>query len=466
MALGSTGALSLGGDVTGQSINLELGQAAITMVSLNDSNVRALAGVSSGQISLPGDFWGKSSIAYWFGSTTVSGASSTANQRSFVDSSGNIYVVGQWQAQYSYALKINSSFTSILASKLLGSTTTSNIVNSMVTDGSSIFTIGSRRWNSTTPTRSGASIVKYDLNFNYISDKFLYELTTSNYSALSSTYSNGSIYAAYFSGNKIIKVDASTLNVTACDAFSSFNQTYVITSDPSNNIYFNALTGFTEAIGKYNSSFSLQYCFSHNSSGSNSNILYYSNGYLYTGEKEGRGSASLHKIDASNLSIVNTNALTGQTWYIVGAIADASGNIYVAWWYVADRFTLVKYNSSLTIQWQRDFVTNSALTGSGINLNYNPDGSLLLIYGGAPTAAPPTQRLVYIKYPLSGSITGSYTVDGNTITISASSYSSIAQSVSAYTVARTRASATATSQTPPTNQDSSAPATTLSKTSS
>ena len=59
MALNGSGPISLGGATTGQSINLELGQSATAQVSLNDANVRSLAGVPSGAIVVPTDFWGK-----------------------------------------------------------------------------------------------------------------------------------------------------------------------------------------------------------------------------------------------------------------------------------------------------------------------------------------------------------------------------------------------------------------------
>ena len=62
MALNGSGPISLGGATTGQSINLELGQSATAQVSLNDANVRSLAGVPSGAIVVPTDFYGKSSV--------------------------------------------------------------------------------------------------------------------------------------------------------------------------------------------------------------------------------------------------------------------------------------------------------------------------------------------------------------------------------------------------------------------
>jgi hypothetical protein len=63
MALNSSGAISLGGSTAGQSVNLELGQAAGATITMNDTNLRALFGVASGTISLSQGY-GKSSYAY------------------------------------------------------------------------------------------------------------------------------------------------------------------------------------------------------------------------------------------------------------------------------------------------------------------------------------------------------------------------------------------------------------------
>lgn len=59
MPLNSSGQLSLGGSVTGESISLQLGLSPTAQVSLNDAAVRALAGIPEGPIRLPIDFWGK-----------------------------------------------------------------------------------------------------------------------------------------------------------------------------------------------------------------------------------------------------------------------------------------------------------------------------------------------------------------------------------------------------------------------
>lgn len=94
MTLNSSGPISLGGPTTGQSINLELGQSAAQQVSLNDTNVRTLAGVASGPIAIPTNFYGKSSSVGWI-LFTGRNTSSFNNQQQgggfVVDASSNIY---------------------------------------------------------------------------------------------------------------------------------------------------------------------------------------------------------------------------------------------------------------------------------------------------------------------------------------------------------------------------------------
>ena len=67
MALNSSGPISLAGTTAGQSIEIENGGTGTTQISLNDAAVRTLAGVASGQITMPTDFYGKSnalSVSY------------------------------------------------------------------------------------------------------------------------------------------------------------------------------------------------------------------------------------------------------------------------------------------------------------------------------------------------------------------------------------------------------------------
>ena len=59
MPLVSSGSISIGGTTTNRSINLELSRSATATSSLNETELRNLAGVSSGTISLS-NFYGKS----------------------------------------------------------------------------------------------------------------------------------------------------------------------------------------------------------------------------------------------------------------------------------------------------------------------------------------------------------------------------------------------------------------------
>lgn len=74
MALNSSGPISLAGTTAGQSIELENGGNGTTQISLNDAAVRTLAGVPSGAITMPTNFWGKSNrvaISYTIGANVA-----------------------------------------------------------------------------------------------------------------------------------------------------------------------------------------------------------------------------------------------------------------------------------------------------------------------------------------------------------------------------------------------------------
>lgn len=74
MTLNSSGPISLAGTTAGQSIAVELGLGTTTQISLNDSAVRTLAGVPSGAIVMPTNFYGKSNtvaISYTFTTSTA-----------------------------------------------------------------------------------------------------------------------------------------------------------------------------------------------------------------------------------------------------------------------------------------------------------------------------------------------------------------------------------------------------------
>lgn len=71
MALNASGAISIAGTTTGQSIQLELGGNGTTTMSLNDASVRGLLGVASGAISLSTAYGKANSVNPGGGVTTA-----------------------------------------------------------------------------------------------------------------------------------------------------------------------------------------------------------------------------------------------------------------------------------------------------------------------------------------------------------------------------------------------------------
>lgn len=84
MALNGSGPISLGGTTAGQSIEIENGGNGTTQISMNDAAVRSLAGVPSGTITMPTDFWGKSNTFTF----SISAPTSNLNLRSAAVAAG------------------------------------------------------------------------------------------------------------------------------------------------------------------------------------------------------------------------------------------------------------------------------------------------------------------------------------------------------------------------------------------
>ena len=143
MAMNSSGPISLGGATTGQSINLEIGSPATSTVSLNDTIVRTLAGVATGQIVVPTDFYGKSLSSGYFQIIT-SPATPLWNERMLADTSTNTFY---FQSNPSVA------------------TPTTHMLARSDTSGNILF---ATRYNPSNPTWSLAALNLSNFNSNYL----------------------------------------------------------------------------------------------------------------------------------------------------------------------------------------------------------------------------------------------------------------------------------------------------------
>lgn len=102
---------------------------------------------------------------------------------------------------------------------------------------------------------------------------------------------------------------------------------------------------------------------------------------------------------------------------------DSSGNSYHLGWQ-SGSFWIWKYNNSGTLQWQRKFV--QSVNGTSIYSSLLTDGtSLFATNDGASTRD-------ILRYPCDGSITGTYSYRGGTLTISAGT---LTETTPTYTVA-------------------------------
>lgn len=93
--MNSSGPISLAGTTAGQSIEIENGGNGTTQISLNDTAVRNLAGVPSGQIVMPTDFYGKSNIvniSYTFSANTANASLNVTTISGYVAGKSNITI--------------------------------------------------------------------------------------------------------------------------------------------------------------------------------------------------------------------------------------------------------------------------------------------------------------------------------------------------------------------------------------
>lgn len=99
MTLNASGPISLAGIIPGQSIELELGGSGSTTISLLDTAVRTLAGVPSGPITMPTNFYGKSNNANVV--VPVSSNQVNMNLRTYALANG-------WNGTSAFQLLVNS----------------------------------------------------------------------------------------------------------------------------------------------------------------------------------------------------------------------------------------------------------------------------------------------------------------------------------------------------------------------
>lgn len=331
MALNSSGPISLAGSTAGQSIALELSQSATGTISLNDTAVRNLAGVPSGAITMPTNFWGKSSLAGYFGvyqGPSPISASNRASARTmhFLDSSDNLFANLAWQnvSGWRYA-QISSNFTLNTTNYYL----TSNFGASY---GYGSTAVNLAR-NVTTNPGTGAAHT-----FGPSSNPIFGWLTNLTYSSISSM-SNTGMWSKVLVGQ------------THPNPNPPYTGTTILGANYANPVGAAVNNAGTQAAAMGNFY--------------NGYMVYPSKGPPFVASGNNRwymctwDSAFNFNSVYCTTSSGNTNGtLFGSGYSLNAPVFDSSGNIFTTvfytpyYWNGNAAATLVKFNSSLTLQWQ------------------------------------------------------------------------------------------------------------------
>lgn len=150
-----------------------------------------------------------------------------------------------------------------------------------------------------------------------------------------------------------------------------------------------------------------------------SSYNYYVGGWTY-----GNGSGVIAKFnDSGTLQWQRIIAVTGYSIIIYKTRVDTSGNVfYLGSTNAANQpCYLFKYDSSGTLQWQRKIEATFSLASGNCDFAIDEiDASLVINFGtGGASGLTTNSMMMIIKYPTTGSITGSYSVGSSTVTIAA-----------------------------------------------
>lgn len=459
MTLNATGPISLGGSVTGESIAIEVEQGPTNVISMNDTAVRKLGGTTSGAITVPLNFWGRSYHAYFYtmfvksgaslnitamtidssgygallGASYVSGATpdivfdrigfddvgnSTGGTNSThayyatqyngwttaaIDSSGNVYAFNP-KALVIFKFNSSGAFTSICG---LNST------------GGLSFT-----WPGMILGITTSQVMTDSLGNVYVSQQLLTIGTTTYLGAIIKLNSSFVIQEAY----AMESISGSTSSITPQNAGASSN-TYSTEKLWGYSVQ-RTISGSNYAY-MYIQSGTKRYEFSRNfGTGSVTNIYvqdmcFNSTGtVIYVAFEEQNGNQYIAKIDHAAGAVSWIKQITTGSIYRVCIAMDSSDNLYIAYgnggatvW----NTIIAKVNSSDVVQWSRTFSGARALTPNRIRC----DNTNVYISIRDEWASP---NAGILKVPVSGGNNVTFTLN-----LSAYSYASSLTTLSTVT---------------------------------
>jgi len=427
MALNSSGPISLGGTTAGQSIALENGGTGTSTISLNDAAVRSLAGVPSGAIIMPTNFYGKSNASYF-----MFYASSVDTQVSAgVISDSSNFVYGGYRrgsgTQITQVYKINS--TGSLNSASQGTTAVQTLMSRPVITTTGYVAGG---------PQDGGGCVTVATSGLSLGANFTTGLATGPYvqfkpngaapGASGSFYLIGNaFYDVCCSSNTlqgVVKYSSATSPTSAANTFRTggYSNYFAGAYDPLTDTVVALGQGYEGGVyygvTKFNSSLAVQWTYQIQTF----NFTGYAMGIAVGPSSEiaivscSSNSTSLAKLGSGG-NVVWSRSITGN---IRGknCCFDSAGNIYFVGQGTNDpgqTLFILKYNSSGTLQWQRSWFS-SGRNIYAMTIQVMANGAVLV--GGAVGNFSPIPAWI-VAVPPDGSKTGTYTA-GITATYSVS----------------------------------------------
>jgi uncharacterized delta-60 repeat protein len=464
MALNSSGPLSFGGSTAGQSINLELGVSATATASIDSAAFRGLAGVPSGAISL-NNFYGKSSESYWIG--LLNGGTDDQGYAIAVDSDSNVYVGGQSNlggtgkiqlAKYNSAGVIqwqrSLAPTIYCTGIVLDSSNNvyiSGVGNSYQIQVAKYNSSGTIQWQrSLTPSaRNGyAYSIALDSSANVYICGDAYDTSFSSEAIQIVKYdTNGNIqwqrslqssFASVIDVGKGVAVDSSG-NVYACGyspptEFSGEYQAYLIKYDTSGTLQWQR---------KLHGSGSKDYAYAVAVDSSSNVYVVGETDYL---DPFGQSDGLIAKYNSSGTiqwqrTFGNVTGFSYGATRIQAISVDSSANLYICGItsrYSPDTLLIAKYDTSGTIQWQRNMANGTRVRGYGIAVSSSS------VYVCGELRESSNNDFIIAKLPNDGSLTGTYTVGASSIVYATTTKVSLTSTLTAGTASLTASTSSLT----------------------
>lgn len=303
-------------------------------------------------------------------------------------------------------------------------------------------------------TPSRALIAKYNTSGTLQWQKTLYAASTTEGLAIA-VDSGGNVYVCGVSdagaGNMcfIAKYDTSGAIQWQRTLGTGTNATQGkgVAVDASGNVYISGFRGDTYQgfIAKYNTSGAIQWQRVLGGYAPMNAIALDSSANVYVGGDAGAGGVQFAKYDTSG-TIQWQRQLTGGGYGARGVAVDTSGNVYSCGSNnsgASTDFEIAKYNTSGTIQWQRRLGGASGDYGNAVFAS----GSHVYVCGEA-TVSGASSDFLFAKLPDDGSLTGTYSVGGFSVTYAVSTLTDAATSLTDAAGTLLDAAGTLTSATP------------------